>query len=171
MPSGPYTPNQKSGAPPLADAGGFSDHQATAERSISAPVTPAVGAQNTSQLGSDVPIAHGGFVQAISVGVTISQAGKYLTSVSALLIIALGATAPSALQLSGTVAGAGSVIFTVPPSQLVNNAVLTVPFFMSGAGTYAAGGSDSPEISVNATGQDVTVKSGSYMQGMMVPSS
>lgn len=81
--------------------------------------------------------------------------------IAGVLVLVLGATAPSALVISyATTAGTAIDSYTVEPALLVNLAELVIPFFLVGplSSTLYGGAGKDPLIQVTPTGQNVTAK-------------
>lgn len=87
--------------------------------------------------------------------------GSFFPTLEGVLVILLGATAPSALTVK-FILGAGSAVdtYTVEPALLTNNAELMVPIALVGASSDSAwaGSGSTINVQVTATGQAVTCK-------------
>jgi hypothetical protein len=116
-------------------------------------------------LASDTPCTAGVKTTVLSYGsapyYAAGAAGGWYMLAQLALAITLGAVAPSALVISLDLAlgGANKDTYTVPPGLLVNLAVLLISATLvvpnSGSLWYPTG--DNPEITVNPTGQAITV--------------
>jgi hypothetical protein len=113
------------------------------------------GADVTLTAGSDIT----GFTPAAAL--IAPYAGGWAYEVQIACVIVLGATAPSALVVKLKTAGATVLdTYTVPPAQLVNNAIIVVAPTLVGttsSSLYFPSG-DTPIITFNGTGQNSTLK-------------
>lgn len=93
--------------------------------------------------------------------ITTQFAGTFAPKLDGVLVILLGATAPSALTVK-FILGAGSAVdtYTVEPGLLTNNAELMIPIFLVGTSSDSAwaGAGSTINVQVTATGQAVTCK-------------
>jgi hypothetical protein len=113
------------------------------------------GADVTLTAGSDIT----GFTP--SAALIAPYAGGWAYEVQLACVIVLGATAPSAMVVKLKTAGATVLdTYTVPPAQLVNNAIIVVAPTLVGttsSSLYFPSG-DTPIITFNGTGQNSTLK-------------
>jgi len=122
----------------------------------------------TAQGAADVTCAAGASTTALSVGgagTALSQSNpdSVIPTVFGVLVIVLGATAPSALVIAYCETTHTAIdSYTVLAALLVNSATLVVPISFVGSASRSsyAGSGASPLITVSPTGQAVTVKNG-----------
>jgi hypothetical protein len=117
-------------------------------------------------LGGDAAVPAGGKTTVLSYGSSpllfVMAGGGFYLLAHLTLEITLGATAPSAIvvTLDLPTAGANQDTYTVTPSVLANSATILVSttLFVATSGTIWFPTGDNPTITVNPTGQAVTVK-------------
>jgi hypothetical protein len=118
-------------------------------------VATVAGADVTLTAGSDIT----GFTP--SSALISSYAGGWAYLVWVFATIVMGATAPSAMVIKLKTATPTTLdTFTVPPSNLVNNAIVPISVCLVGTTSstlyYPSG--DTPIITFNGTGQNSTLK-------------
>ena len=111
---------------------------------------------------SDTSCPSGTATTVVTSGAISTQfAGTFAPKLDGVLVILLGATAPSALTVK-FILGAGSAVdtYTVEPGLLTNNAELMIPIFLVGTSSDSAwaGAGSTINVQVTAAGQAVTCK-------------
>lgn len=161
-PGDPYVKNQFAFLNPVADAGGFADHDASAAKSVSSLALPAMtppGAITSGAAVSNVACPAGSATTVATAGASPSLSGKYTGGVTVCVYFALGATAPSAIVVRINLLGS-AVSISVPAAFLVNNAVFCFSTtLVEGPGVVS--GPDTASFTVQPTGQAVTASAGS----------
>jgi len=118
-------------------------------------VATVVGADVTLTAGSDIT----GFTPASPLIASYQGGWAYLAWIFATIV--MGATAPSAMVIKLKTATPTTLdTFTVPPANLVNNAIVPISVCLVGttSGTLYFPTGDTPIITFNGTGQNSTLK-------------
>jgi hypothetical protein len=118
-------------------------------------VATVAGADVTLTAGSDIT----GFTPSSALIASYSGGWAYMVWVFATIV--MGATAPSAMVIKLKTATPTTLdTFTVPPSNLVNNAIVPISVCLVGttSSTLYFPGGDTPIITFNGTGQNSTLK-------------
>lgn len=151
------------------------------QRAPTLGVLPGLVWSKISSLAGDVACASGSATTVASADTpsVYPDAGPYIMNAHGLLVIVLGAGAPTALSV--IITDGGSIVGTtpVPASLLVANAVLTLqslsqsPVGPGSTDFYSVGQGQSItwQLRVNPTTNGVTVKLGSYMGFFSSPAS
>lgn len=124
-------------------------------------VNQALASPQVATAGSDVACAAGTETNVISASLPVGFSGfNAVLFADVACVIVLGATAPTALVIAARLgAGADVDSYTVSPAALVANAILQLsPALVASLSRSSAGGNGTWNITVNATGQAVTLK-------------
>lgn len=124
-------------------------------------VDQTLAAPQVATAGSDVACAAGVETNVISASLPFGFTGfNAVLFADVACVIVLGATAPSALVIALRLgSGADVDSYTVSPSALVANAVLQLsPALVAALSRSSSGGTGTWNVTVNATGQAVTLK-------------